>query len=417
MKNLLFALFALLSFYGFSQVPVMNPINGASVVCSSPAPAVVYSTSASNSPTSYSWSVISPSPGVIISNPTSSVTSITFPYSNGVYTVNCYAVNGSGSSLIETKIVSVFETPSVTFSGANTFCQGSSTFLSASSTALMSSPTINYFWSPPTGLNTTFGQNVIANPTVATVYTVTAVLNSCSGTNTIGISPMISPTVTANVTNSSVCAGQSVIFTGSGASTYYWTNGVIDGAPFTPGFSNMYMVTGYLPNGCYDTDYIPVIVNPLPSISVSTSTNVLCQGQSAILIISGNAATYSLNSVLSSQTVIVTPSSSAIYTVSGTSLQGCTVNDLVQINVSVCIGINEHTNSSHLLDIYPIPSSKEIYIRTGSDADIEIFNASGQLLRKYNLKENEVIKLDALNTGFYYVRNKNEIKKFIIVKD
>ncbi len=417
MKHYLLALFILMTFAGKSQVPVMNPINGPSVVCSSPAPAVVYSVSASNSPTSYSWSVISPTPGVIISNPTSSVTSISFPYSNGVYTVNCYAMNGSGSSLIETKIVTVFETPSVTFSGANTFCQGSSTFLSASSTALMASPTINYFWSPPTGLNNTFGQYVIANPSIPTIYTVTAVLNSCSGTNTIGISPMMSPTVTANVTNTSVCAGQSVIFAGSGASSYYWSNGVTDGAPFIPGFSNMYMVTGYLPNGCSDVDYVFVTVNPLPVVSISSSTTMLCQGQTATIFITGNAATYSLNTVLSAQTVVVMPSTSTIYTASGTSMQGCTASDILQINVSVCSGLHEAVFVPSGLSVYPVPSYQEIYIRTNLDTEIELYSASGQLLKKYSLKGNDPLKIEGLSSGFYYVRHKNEIKKFIIVKD
>src|SRR5437762_13527752 len=95
-----------------AQAPVMNPITGATAVCSAPSAANSYSASASNSPTSYSWSVL-PSAGVVIGTPSNSTTSIDFPYTGGSYTIVCYATNGSGTSSPVTFVVNVFETPNV----------------------------------------------------------------------------------------------------------------------------------------------------------------------------------------------------------------------------------------------------------------------------------------------------------------
>ena len=80
-----------------AQAPVMNPIVGASVVCTPPSTAPVYSASASNSPTSYSWTVF-PSVGVVIGSPSSATTTISYPTPNGSYTLVCYATNGSGTN-------------------------------------------------------------------------------------------------------------------------------------------------------------------------------------------------------------------------------------------------------------------------------------------------------------------------------
>lgn len=74
----------------------MNPIVGSSVSCSSPSSPLSFNASASNAPTSYSWSVASPTPGVVITNSTSAVASVSFPYSNATYTLYCLAINVLG---------------------------------------------------------------------------------------------------------------------------------------------------------------------------------------------------------------------------------------------------------------------------------------------------------------------------------
>ncbi|MDI1356338.1 MAG: T9SS type A sorting domain-containing protein [bacterium] len=189
----LFLLLMVPAFSLVAQVPVMNPIQGASVVCSPPASAKCYTASASNNPLSFSWIVL-PANGVVILNPTSDTTSIIFPNTNLTYTVFCMAINSSGTSSLVSMPVKVYETPTVTFSGLTNVCQGSPTVLMASPTLISGSSTLNYLWTPSTGLNATTTRSVIATPPATTTYTLLLTLGSCTN----------SAKITLNISN---CVG------------------------------------------------------------------------------------------------------------------------------------------------------------------------------------------------------------------
>ena len=85
------------------------------------------------------------------------------------------------------------------------------------------------------------------------------------------------PTVTANASTTTVCAGSSVTLTGSGATSYIWTGGVIDGIVFIPLSTNTYTVTGTNGNNCSNTATITVTVNTLP-VAVPSSNSPVCLG-------------------------------------------------------------------------------------------------------------------------------------------
>ena len=68
--------------------------------------------------------------------------------------------------------------------------------------------------------------------------------------------------------------------TGGGADTYVWDNGVTDGVAFVPTATTTYTVTGTDTNGCVNTAEVTVTVNDLPNLSISSSTDVSCNGGS-----------------------------------------------------------------------------------------------------------------------------------------
>lgn len=174
-----------------AQIPVMTSIDGPSSVCSIPAAPKTFSTSASNSPMFYTWNVF-PSTGVTGYNVTTANATINFPFTFGSYTISCSATNGFGTSTPVTKVVTVDETPTVTFSGSNlTLCQGSSTTLMASSTMQSASSTLTYNWTPSTGLNTTAGSQVVANPAVTTTYTVSLSFGNCNNSASVTVSVQV----------------------------------------------------------------------------------------------------------------------------------------------------------------------------------------------------------------------------------
>lgn len=156
--------------------------------------------------------------------------------------------------------------PIVQLNGTTAICQGASTTLNASGAT-------TYSWSPSTGLNTSSGNTVIANPSSTQTYTVVGTTNGCTNTKTITVDVTPLPTVTASA-NTSVCDGSSATLTTGGATTYSWSpstglntttgNTVIA----TPSSTQTYIVTG-TQNGCTNTAVVTVSVNPLPSASIS----------------------------------------------------------------------------------------------------------------------------------------------------
>jgi hypothetical protein len=397
----------------FSQVPIMGPISGPTVTCSSPT-TNVYSTTASNSPTSFFWNV-QPSAGVTISTPSLASTSITFPSSNATYTIIAYAMNGSGVSGPATFTVKVYQTPNITFSGANSFCQGSSTNLSASATILSGSSTISYFWSPPTGLNTTNGPNVVANPTTTTTYTVTGTLGFCSNFSLLTVNILPKPTITAVVSPSPACSGSPVTLTASGANTYTWSNGVTNGVPFTPTVSTTYSVLGMSASGCTNTATKNVNLNPPAIISVTSNSALICPGNSALLSIGGTAVSYSMNGVSTGMSAIIAPTITTVYNFTGVSAFGCMGSTTFTQNVAPCSGIFEN-NLPFIssLKAYPNPSNGSFNLSSGKDETVSVLNELGQVLRTFDMKAEETVKITGLANGFYFIVTPTTRIKIII---
>ncbi len=265
MKKYFYSTFFVLALFNcVAQIPVMNSISGPSNVCSSPSWPMSFSASAINSPTAYQWYVSTPSVGVIIGSPINATTTISFPYSNATYTLYCEASNGFGTSPTTSFVVNIFETPSVTFSGANSFCQGSSTNLQASSTILMASPTISYGWSAAYGLNITNQPNVIANPSVTTTYTVVATKGICSNSAQITVSVLPTPTLSVFSNTNSLCFGNSATLTINGNAITYSLNGVssLTNAVISPTVTLTYTISGSNGLGCIGTTTLTQIVVP-----------------------------------------------------------------------------------------------------------------------------------------------------------
>lgn len=394
----------ILSFSSFAQVPVVTSVSGPTAVCSAPAATTNYNAFATNSPTSYTWTVV-PSASVVIGSPNASSTSISFPQSNATFTIYCQASNGMGTSVPKAYVVHVFQTPIVTFSGANSFCQGSSTNISASSTLLSGSSTISYSWSPSAGLSATSGPTVTASPAVTTTYVVTATIGFCSNTSTIAVNVLPVPFITTVASPSVVCAGNMSSNTASGANTYTWSNGVLNGSLFTPTATASYSVIGRAVNGCTNSASSIIYVNPLPAFSVNTNSTTICPGQTATLSFGNVALSYSLNGVACiSPSAAISPSMNTTYTITGTTAQGCSTTKTFTQVVVPCAGVEEIAGYSlQNIFAYPNPSLGSFKLRSGSDETVMIVNELGQTIRTVALSAGNEATVSGLTNGIYFV--------------
>lgn len=233
-----------------------------------------------------------------------------------------YSVTGSNGSCISSNTavanVTVNPTPTITASVSNpTICAGSSTTLSATGAS-------SYTWNPG---NITSGTTVVT-PTVSTTYSVVGSNGLCSQTKTVSVQVNSLPNVSISG-SSSVCLGNSITLTGTGAITYTWDIGpTTNTISVSPTVTTSYTVTGTNANGCVNSAQKTITVNSIPTVAASGGT--ICAGQSFTITPSG-ANTY--NYIGGGP--IVSPTTTSSYSITGTSAQGCASSNTAVISVVV----------------------------------------------------------------------------------
>jgi len=283
----------------------------------------------------YTWS-----PGTGLS--TTSGASVTAnPASTTVYTISGTDANTCTASATST--VTVVGNPTVSVNNAS-ICLGQQT------ATLTAGGATSYSWSPATGLSSTSGSPVLANPGATTSYTIIGTTGTCTAITTCTVSINQLPLVA--VTSSVICNNDSALLNANGASTYTWST-MATGSSITvsPSVTTNYTVVGTDGNGCFNGAVATVTVNPLPNVTVNNAT--ICNGSSTILT-ANNAVvcTWSPATGLSAvvgNSVNASPSSSTQYTVTGTDANGCSntavssviVNPLPNVTVNsatICAG-------------------------------------------------------------------------------
>ena len=210
------------------------------------------------------------------------------------------------------------------------------------------------------------------------------------------------PIVDAGVAQT-ICNGDDVILSGSGAVSYSWDNSVVDGVVFNPSSTATYTVTGTDANGCVNTDMVDVTVNALPNATVTDNGNAT--------ITAGAATTYQWfdcgsNMILPGQTSqTLTVTANGVYSVIVTNANGC-------VDTSACIfignvGVKELNGST--TSIYPNPTHNNVTIEfTMTQATIEVIDALGATLETKVIKSGDVVSLADYNRGVYFIKVKSD---------
>jgi len=190
---------------------------------------------------------------------------------------------------------------------------GSSSLCTGNSVTLTATGNTSYTWTSPASN----ASSIVVSPGSTTNYSV-------SGTNAFGCVANAAITVTVfsglpvlsvSSSTNSTCLGRTVTLTASGAVTYTWTNGVVNGQSFAPTSTTTYTVLGQ--NACGTSSAATTIsVDPIP-ISVLASPSLVCQGfPSTLTAVSGVTGYTWAPFGFPSPTVVATPTSNSIYTVS-----------------------------------------------------------------------------------------------------
>lgn len=111
------------------------------------------------------------------------------------------------------------------------------------------------------------------------------------------------PAVIATADNLIVCEGNEVILTGTGADTYVWDNGAIDGEAFMPTATTTYTVIGTATNGCENTSQVTIQLVPrgFDDETITTTAPEFCpDGSPFSATISTGSSTVGVNYFLRS---------------------------------------------------------------------------------------------------------------------
>ena len=240
------------------------------------------------------------------------------PTETKTYTVIGTDINGCEN--MATVTVTVHPLPIVVANADNnTICLGESVNLTGSGA-------VNYSWDHGVVDGTSF------IPAETNTYTVIGTdVNGCENTATVTVTVKTMPVIFANATNTTICSGESVILTGSGAVTYVWDNGVVDGTSFIPTATNTYTVIGTGVNGCENQSAITITVNPSPTILANADTTSICIGESVTLTGTGGISYIWDKGVVDGTSFI--PTETKIYTVIGTDINGC--ENIATVTVTV----------------------------------------------------------------------------------
>ena len=254
--------------------------------------------------------------------------SITFvPTSTTTISVQGFT-NGCSSDTINTTI-SINSTPMVSISGDLEICEGDSTTLFASGAQ-------TYIWS-----NGATGNSITIAPNTTTPISVQGFIAGC-GSNMVSETIVVNPLPTISISgNQTICEGEVVTLTASGADTYLWFNGDTNASiTLSPDSTMLVLVQGFS-NGCSSNIISElIVVNPVPVISVSGNTTV-CPGDSVTLTATG-ASSYVWSDGSTGNSITLVPTSATTVAVQGFT-NGCssdTVNTTISINSTPMVSIS-----------------------------------------------------------------------------
>jgi gliding motility-associated-like protein len=296
--------------------------------------------------TGYTWNPGNLNGGTVVVSPTATT----------VYTV--IGANGSCTSSV-TRTVFVVPPPTLSISATSTnICNGQSTTLTATGAT-------SYTWNP----GSLTGSQVVVSPTITTNYTLIGANGSCTNSAVITVSVRPKPNINVAGNPTLICSGQSATLGAiafPGGAGYTWTPGGQNTQTIvvSPSVTTQYTVTAINLVGCTNSSVITVSVNPTPTLNVSATQTLLCSGNSATLTGTG-ATTYTwLPGPLTGSSVIVSPTITTNYTVTGAN-GNCTASSVIQISVvpspSILLNVQPSTTICAGSNITITPSGASSY--------------------------------------------------------
>jgi CSLREA domain-containing protein len=257
--------------------------------------------------------------------------------------------------------------------------------------------------------------NAQINEVVATGAFITALATDANGNTSefsacILVQSGITPVVTNNSGDTSLCDGDSILLTSSLADSYTWSNGDTTQSIVVYD-AGTYSVTVDSAGFIGSSESVTIVGNPKPSVSISGLT-LICNGGSTTLTASG-ADSFVWTGGPSTAAYTFSPTVTDTLIVTGTiTATGCTDTASQIVTVETCTGIANNTENK-VLTIFPNPTNDGLFTisienSNASSITISIVNVLGKEI--YKIEEQsakdytQTIHLKDVAKGIYYIR-------------
>jgi PKD-like domain/Secretion system C-terminal sorting domain len=378
-------------------IPPAHTISGTTTICEGDStslsiPTDIYSTF-------YTWTV----PSGLTFNSGQNTPSINITGAvAGIYWVYVMGVNGTCNfnGPMDSIQVTINGLPNVVATSAGVVCFGDSSSLAAAGAN-------TYDWQP----GSLTGSAITVGLSSSTTYTVTGTdANGCSSTTTVTADVNQLPDVLASASATSICLGDSIVISGSGAVSYVWQPGNITSASFldAPTGTTTYSLTGTDQNGCSDTASITITVNPLPTVTI-TGLGTHCLADGAFTLTQGSpvGGTYSGPGV-SGSTFTPANAGNGTHTITYTfsDVNGCSASATSSIVVNGCVGMAEVLGFP-TVTYMPNPATTTLQVRWDASKvavnTIEVRDVTGRLIATQQVTGNGAadINVETLPVGNY----------------
>jgi hypothetical protein len=146
-----------------------------------------------------------------------------------------------------------------------------------------------------------------------------------------------------------------------------------------------------------------------PVLNVTPSRSVICRGESVTLTASGGA-TYVWNNNATTPAIVVSPTATAGYTVTGTDANGCVNSKTYTQTVAPCTGLTANANDGQEILLFPNPATNGKTTLSGLEGTntVSLYNVLGQLVSSQIVTGESVeINLNNQPSGNYLIKVTN----------
>lgn len=231
--------------------------------------------------------------------------------------------------------------------------------------------------------------------------------NGCDSLIALTVNVIESPEVVATASDTEVCLGDDVVFTGTGtAASYAWSDGVTDGVgqEMTIAGVNTFTVTGVNASGCEATDEIIITVSDL--ILAGTVTNEVDGADGAIdLAVISGIAPYAYDWDIDGvgdfdDTEDLTGLTAGVYTVLVIDDFNC--QRITSFTIKDVASLYSIDNAE--IAIFPNPAFNELNLVVSGVFDYQITDVKGNVVLSGTAKDQTTLPIENAERGVYFIR-------------